>query len=143
MKETSFTWDTTEVPDGRYLVKIVASDRLSNPADPASVEEIIGPILISNTPPKLALQGDPAADEAGCIHLAGTATAGVPLAGVDYRIDAEEWASAEAEDGIFDSETERFRVKTTALDAGEHTIEIRAVDAAGNHVVEKRKVTIP
>jgi len=143
LKETSFTWDTTEVPDGRYLVKIVASDRLSNPADPASVEEIIGPILISNTPPKLALQGDPAADEAGCIHLAGTATAGVPLAGVDYRIDAEEWASAEAEDGIFDSETERFRVKTTALDAGEHTIEIRAVDAAGNHVVEKRKVTIP
>lgn len=143
LRETSFTWDTTEVPDGRYLIKIVATDRLSNPVDAATVEEVIGPVLIVNTPPRLSLAGDPQVDDDRSVALTGTARSSVPLAGVDYRLDEEEWTATVAEDGIFDSETERFAFRTPPLEAGEHTLEVRAVDAAGNQTLEKRQVVVP
>ncbi len=144
LKETSYSWDTTEVPDGRYLVKIVGSDRLSNPADSHTVERVVGPILIANAAPRLefAGSGEPVAGAGRTAALAGTAKAGVPIAGVDYRVDEGEWTSTQVEDGIFDGETEAFTITTAALEAGEHTIEVRVVDAAGNHAEVKRKVTI-
>ncbi|MBI3944917.1 MAG: hypothetical protein HY321_03290, partial [Armatimonadetes bacterium] len=141
-KETSYAWNTTEVPDGRYLIKVVASDRAGNPADAHTVEKIVGPILISNAAPKLSLAGDPAVAADRSVALAGDAGAGIPLAGVDYRVDEGEWISAAAADGIFDGETERFEIRTQALEAGEHSLEVRAVDAAGNHAEQTRKVVV-
>ncbi|MDH7570838.1 MAG: hypothetical protein QHJ73_14755, partial [Armatimonadota bacterium] len=143
LKETSYTWDTTEVPDGTYWIKLVASDRLSNPVDARSVERVAGPILISNTPPQLSLRSGPTVDPDGAVRLAGRAQARVPMAGVDYRVDEGEWTAAAADDGIFDAESEGFSLRTPPLQKGEHTLEVRAVDAAGNHATEKRKVTLP
>lgn len=142
LKDTSFAWETTEVPDGRYLIKIVASDRPSNPTDAHTVERVVGPILVCNTAPQAIVTGEPVVDAERRVRLSGRAQAGAPIAGVDYRVDEEEWISAAAEDAIFDSESERFELQTAALEAGERTIEVRVVDAAGNHVVEKRKVVV-
>lgn len=140
--ETTYLWDTTTVPDGRYLIKVVASDRASNPANAHTVEQIVGPIFICNTPPRLTLANDPLVMPDRTVHLNGETAAGIPISGVDYRVDKAEWVSAAAQDGIFDSERERFEIRTPPLEAGEHTLEVRAVDAAGNHTEQSRKVTV-
>src|SRR5690606_36367751 len=44
LTKTSYTWDTSSLPEGRYRVRVAASDELSNP--PGSVETYA---LVSNT----------------------------------------------------------------------------------------------
>jgi hypothetical protein len=49
------SWDTSEVPDGRYQVRVVVSDRLDNPGDQAlSNSREAGPLLVDNTPAELS-----------------------------------------------------------------------------------------
>ncbi len=56
----------------------------------------------------------------------------VGVAGVQYRIGSDDWASAAASDGIFDSGFEAFTITTQPLGEGEHTIEVKAINQAGN-----------
>jgi hypothetical protein len=52
--ETLVGWDTAEVIDGRYELRLTASDRHDNPAPLAlSSERILGPILVDNTAPEI------------------------------------------------------------------------------------------
>ena len=76
MKETSFTWGYHGSADGRYLVKIVASDRLSNPADPAMSRDHRSDPHLEHAV-EARLQGDPQRMRLAA-SLAGTATAGGP-----------------------------------------------------------------
>ena len=51
-EETLGSWDTSQVPDGHYLVRLTASDEADNPKDLAlSSSTETGPILVDNTPP--------------------------------------------------------------------------------------------
>ena len=43
VKDTSFSWDTTEVPDGTYQLRVIASDKPSNPADALTAQAISSP----------------------------------------------------------------------------------------------------
>ncbi len=54
------------------------------------------------------------------------------IANVQYRVDGGSWQNATATDGTFDGGTEAYTFTTSALSAGTHTIEVRAVDTAGN-----------
>lgn len=49
-----------------------------------------------------------------------------------YRIDAGSWVSVPAYDGAFDEQIEEFRVELPSLSVGPHTVDFRAIDAAGN-----------
>jgi hypothetical protein len=67
----------------------------------------------------------------------------VPIVGIQYRIDKGEWFSAEPLDGIFDSAFEMFRLKTEPLEPGEHTLTLKAFNAAGKSAEVELKVNIP
>jgi len=58
MKETPEqlgSWDTSNVPDGSYHVRVVVSDRLDNPGDLAlSSSRETGPLIVDNTPPEIS-----------------------------------------------------------------------------------------
>ena len=54
------------------------------------------------------------------------------VASVEYRIDGGAWLPAAATDGGFESASENFTIRLTALSDGERTVAARAVDAAGN-----------
>jgi hypothetical protein len=138
-KQTSFSWDTTKVKDGTYIIKVVGSDRLSNPVDALSGEAISDPVVISNAAPKvyafkktLTVLADKSVRVEG---VAYTELAG--LAGVQYKTGADDWASAAAADGIFDSAFETFTLTTLPLSKGEHAIEVKAIDQAGNSATIK------
>ncbi|MEN3000875.1 MAG: SpoIVB peptidase S55 domain-containing protein, partial [Armatimonadota bacterium] len=67
----------------------------------------------------------------------------VPIVGVQYRLNKGEWLSAEPLNGLFDSAFEMFRIKTEPLEPGEHTLTIKAFNAAGKSVEQELKVHIP
>ena len=51
---------------------------------------------------------------------------------IQYSIDGGDWKPMFSSDQIFDSREEHFSFSTEALKAGEHTIAVKANDAAGN-----------
>jgi hypothetical protein len=58
------------------------------------------------------------------------------IGSVEYRIDEDNWAAATAIDGAFDSLSEDYTFTTAALADGEHTVYVRATDAASNTTAE-------
>jgi hypothetical protein len=51
---------------------------------------------------------------------------------VKYRVDRAAWQLATAADGAFDSTTERYHLTSATLSPGFHTLEMAAIDSAGN-----------
>ena len=145
LKETSFSWDTTEVPDGMYQVRVIASDKPSNPTDALSARAISAPFLIANTAPTLTVQvmtGSPTSADDTTIHLHGTVTTGSAFVkAVQAKIDGGDPLAASADDGLFDSPSEGWSLTLPALPAGKHSVEVQALDTAGNTVTKMVDVT--
>ena len=140
----SIKWDTTQVPDGRYLLRVVATDRASNPTEPLFVQKIGEPFIVVNTPPMVFVFERGAEIHANRrAELTGFSTAEVSLAGAQFRVDEGDWFAIDADDGIWDGALESFKILTDPLEPGEHTVETKVVDAAGNVTVTSVKVKLP
>ena len=54
MTEATFEWDTRSVADGKYQVRVVASDALANvPGAGKTAARVSDSVLIDNTPPRI------------------------------------------------------------------------------------------
>jgi len=143
-RDTSKQWDTTSLPDGQYSLKVVATDRVSNPTDPQTSQAISEPFLIVNSAPTITLSGLPAIGPDKTVKVQGVASqALVSITAVQYRIDGGEWLAAVSADGLFDGPRESFTVTTVPLSSGKHTIEVEAFNSAGQKATEKTEVTVP
>ena len=142
VKETSFSWDTTEVPDGTYQLRVIASDKPSNPTGWLTAQAISSPFLVANTPPTLTLGAytlNP--DKTATIHgVARTRTAFVKA--VQGRLDAGDLVAAVADDGLFDSTLEAFTLTIGPFPLGQHTVEVQVIDQAGNTTTAKVNATM-
>ena len=134
LKTSSYALDTTLMSDGRYVIKVKATDKLSNPPNFAkSTEKVSDPFDIDNSQPSVteitATVNEDQTYQISC-------TAADPFSYIQkavYKIDSdEEWQVIFPDDGIFDSKQEILLLHTNSLPAGEHTITIRVTDAAGN-----------
>jgi hypothetical protein len=145
LTKSTYAWDTTTTPDGVYRLKVVASDKASNPANPLSDEDLSAAVRIVNTKPKVTItEKDTKIGPDLTVALDGeSSTAIADIIRVSYRVDKGTWMSAIATDGIFDSPNEGWRIVTDALTKGEHTIEVKATDEADNYASATTKVTIP
>ena len=125
LKQTSHAWDGTSMSDGRYVIKISATDKLSNPPNFAkTAEKISDPFDVDNGQP-VVTDITATANEDQTYQISCTAA--------DMSSDSdEEWQVIFPDDGIFDSKRETLLLQTNTLPAGEHTITIRVTDAAGN-----------
>lgn len=137
----SLTWNTRKVPDGRYRLKVVATDALTCPDEPATAEAISEAVLVDNTAPVI-----PAA-AAKRVGLAPPLTipvrdSGTYLASAEYRVDEGEWIAAAAADGIFDSAEELVRIDRAMLKPGHHALFVRVRDAAGNEATTRIVYTL-
>ncbi len=139
IKQTSYNWDTTKVPDGSYMIKVVATDRVSNASGFQTGEKVVGPVVVANTPPRVSVfKKTVTVAVDGTVSVEGYAYGNnVALAGVQFKVDSGDWMSASATDGIFDTTSEAFTITTDALSKGAHTIEVKAIDAAGNSAADK------
>ena len=132
----SINWNTKKTPDGRYRIKIVTTDALTSPDEPATVEVLSEPVQVVNTPPIIQVAKAQREGPAPPLSIPVT-DAGTYVSSAEYRVDNGEWIAAAAGDGIFDSSEEIIRIDPKRLKAGKHTLELRARDAAGNEATVK------
>lgn len=134
LTQNSHGWDSTSMADGRYVIKVTATDKLSNPPNFAkSTEKISDPFDIDNSQPTVAdITATANEDQTYQISCVAADTSSLIQKAV-YKIDSDEhWQVIFPDDGIFDSKSETLLLQTDPLPAGEHTITIRVTDAAGN-----------
>jgi len=130
LSEKEFEWDTTRVPDGKYYLRVTASDAPANPAGTElSGARVEGPFVIDNTAP---LPGEPEVSRRGAAALitVEVSDAASPLAEAFYSVDGGRWRPVFPVDGIFDSPRERITVKVEKADA--RIVMLRVSDRAGN-----------
>lgn len=128
-----YEWQTRRVPDGRYVLRVVASDRRDNPGGMAKTSSRVSdPVLVDNTAPRLAEIEKSV--ENGEARIAGVATDA--LSAVDsmaYAVDGEaEYHPILPRDLIFDSTREAWRVRISDLAEGPHVVTLRISDTRGN-----------
>jgi hypothetical protein len=137
LKDTNFDWDTHNVPDGRYQIKVVASDSPSNPPGEEKAASRVSEITtVDNTPPLIGdLKPNVAGGQAKIDFTVWDQTSTV--AAVEYAVDsADDWQVALPVDRIFDSQKEIIHLTIADLTPGEHVVTIRATDSHGNQAFE-------
>lgn len=133
LRDSFYTIDAAAVADGRYVVKVVATDAAGNPYNAALAgERVSEPFDIDNTAPVITLTAPPtvagervrltfdAEDRNGRLRLA------------EFSLDAGAWRDLAPADGITDGPRERYTIELPLTGAGEHVIALRAADANGN-----------
>jgi hypothetical protein len=129
--KSELDWDTSTLPEGKYRIRVDASDEMANPPNEVTHHALeTAAVTVDNTPPvfkTLTLQGR---------RLRAEVVDGLgPIVRVEFAVDGQaEWRPLAAADGIFDTADEIVDADVGPL-PGPHWIAIRAYDAAGNAVV--------
>ncbi len=144
IQENYLSWDSTAFPDGKYVVRITASDSPSNPPGQAlSSSRETDPFLIDNTPPAITgLSGTAAPGTAagGKIEVRFHAKDALSTLGkAEYSINGGDWTVVEPTTRLTDSTELDYRV-TVDRGAGETTIAVRVSDEFENQAVAKTVV---
>ncbi len=131
LRDNFYTIDGATLADGRYIIKITASDAPENAAGEAlSGERLSEPVDIDNTPPVVRVSAAQPAGNAATVFDVDDATGKIKRA--DFSVDGGAWSPLFPDDGIADSGHERYSVALPALASGEHTVSLRAFDSSGN-----------
>lgn len=131
LRDTLLVWDTSSVPNGTYVLKVLASDRKANPADLALAGEMESSSFeIDNVAPTVQI-GSVRRDGTRFIVAADIRDGDSAITKVEYSLDAQRWQPAFPRDGILDGRQEGFDLRLDA-DAAGRTLVIRAIDALGN-----------
>ncbi|MFB3922861.1 MAG: hypothetical protein ACE145_14140 [Terriglobia bacterium] len=143
LRQTSLTIESSSLPDGKYVARLVASDSASNATERARSTELqSAPFWIDNTPPRITvLKQETVISETRIQFQALDETS--PLKSAETSTDGEDWHDIQSDDGVVDSRREVFTVKAEKLPPGEHILVLRAYDTAGNAGVGKAVVRIP
>jgi sugar lactone lactonase YvrE len=129
--EPVLAWDTTTVPNGRYVVRIAASDAPSNPEALAlSADKESGAFEVDNTPPVVSAQavaGPPARVRAQVKDDSS------PVRRTEYSVDGGAWEEVHPTDGISDTTDESYEFSPVPLTGpGPHMVGVGAMDRLGN-----------
>jgi len=141
IKEEKYTWDSRTVADGRYEVKVTASDELDNPKGQAlTASRVSRPIVVDNTPPEITRMSHNI--DGWKLRFEATVKDALSVIGsVEYVIDSGEiWHIALPNDGIFDSREENIRFELKIDAPGEHLLAVRFADALGNRTYRNLSV---
>jgi hypothetical protein len=124
-------WDTTSVPNGRYLVQVVVSDLPSNPPEAALTASMESTTFeIDNMPPAVLVTGV-RRDGARSIIAFDVRDADSAVQKAEYSLDGDQWQTIYPKDGIADSRAEQFELVLEGETAARAVI-IRATDALNN-----------
>src|SRR6185436_12778640 len=130
LTDAVLAWDTSTVPNGRYVLKIVASDAPGNPELLALTgDKESEPFDVDNTAPVVQAtlaQRAPARvrvvvrDESSLIRK------------TEWALDGGRWQEIHPQDGINDAVEENYEIAPTNLAPGPHVLVIRSTDSLGN-----------
>jgi hypothetical protein len=148
------TFDATQIPDGGYQIKVVASDSPSHtPGDALTGFKVSERFEVDTTPPLVsglkAIEGEPDCTRKPCARPVRVTfdaeDAFSPIAHAEYSLDAGPWQYIEPVGGLSDSRREHYEVRLAADGpagkAGEHLITVRVYDRHDNVGVAKTVFT--
>jgi hypothetical protein len=137
VKEKRLGWDSTAYADGRYLVRVTATDSPDNPpGQELSGQLVSAPFLIDNTAPEIS--GLTAARSAGKLEVRWRAVdASSPIQSAECSVDGGDWLPVQPTTKISDSSAHDYVLGLGQIPAGEHTIAVRVTDDYDNHSVAK------
>ena len=122
--ESAVNFDTSQLPDGTYELRLIASDIVDNPDNPMTAVKEGVTFQVDNTPPSITFSAE--GDDV-VVRISDKLS---PIGKVEYSADAQKWVRLTPADGISDSSDETFRIKKSAVQ-GKFVI-VRAVDAFYN-----------
>jgi hypothetical protein len=142
LEEAIFVWDTTSVPNGTYVVKVMASDQASNTPGAALEGELESSAFdIDNGPPAVVVTGSRTTNGRTTIQF-DVRDEWSSISKVEYSLDAQRWQVVYPRDGIFDGRTEQFELTLADSDAAKGLI-IRAYDAKNNSATARGDAQSP
>ncbi len=124
IEESQLNFDTSQLPDGRYELRLVATDANDNPLDALRDEKDDVEFEIDNAPPKITFAQS---GNAVTVRVSDEFSA---VGKVEYSADAEKWIRLTPTDGIADSREETYTLSRSDV-SGKFVI-VRAVDGQYN-----------
>ncbi len=136
VRDHYYSWDSTPFADGKYLVRVTASDAPSNPPAQALTASLVStPFLIDNAPPEITgLQGVPSGSKIELQFHAKDALSNIDHA--EYSVNGGDWVVVDPVTLLTDSKEEDYRVLIDPT-RGETTIAVRVTDEFDNQCVSK------
>ena len=150
LEEASFEWDGKTIEDGRYEVRITASDARSNTTSTTMTgSRVSDPVVVDNTGPAVKSIGaaSPAEGDGKYrifeIEVVDELSA---IGKLEYTIDSNaDWVSTVPDDLVYDTTNENFTIKIDAkkdLPKGDHVLTIKVSDAVGNTTYKTLEVNV-
>jgi hypothetical protein len=137
LTDVTWQWDTRKLADGRYEVKVEASDALANAAGTGKmVSRIAEAVQVDNTAPVI---GDIKLTRNGgnvTVSLRVADRGGV-VAGIEYAVDTtEHWQTVPPSDMLNDSPDEQYSIVLPDPGNAARVVSIRSRDESGNMAYE-------
>jgi hypothetical protein len=131
-------WDTVAMPDGRYTLRIVASDATSNPSESARTGERTSMSFeVDNTPPHVENLAAESAQNGHRVQFAAEDDISA-IQSVEYAVNSGKWTLVFPTDGIADSRQESFDFLLPGYrDGGVYTLVVKVTDILGNTVTAR------
>ncbi|MDZ7316436.1 MAG: hypothetical protein ONB24_09965 [candidate division KSB1 bacterium] len=124
-----YSWDSMQMADGWYELKITANDSLSNPKEKSlKGERVSRPFLVDNSAPSLENYRVTAGPKPSVEFEVKDAW--LPIKSAQISIDAGKWEPLYPVDGLFDAPYESFRFQLP--DERPHDVAIKVEDQNGN-----------
>ena len=124
LEEQQFNFDTSQLADGDYEVRLTATDAPDNPENALTSERAGVEFTIDNTAPSIAIE------RSGDKVRVKVRDALSPIGRFEYSVDAQKWTRIQPVDGIADSTEETFELNRSETD-GKFVV-VRAVDGFFN-----------
>jgi sugar lactone lactonase YvrE len=142
LDEKFLTLESDTLPDGKYQVRVVASDAPSNPKSSTLVGDLTSTVFnVDNTPPQIQVSSQVVQERSAVLKFKASDNVSA-LRKAEVSIDGKEWETVFSIDGIVDSKIEEFEIKTEPLASGEHTVALRVYDSNGNVAIGKAVVQV-
>ena len=133
-------WDTTSVPNGRYVIRVTASDAPSNSPSTALTGALESTTFeIDNAPPAIAV-GRTRREGNRTIVTFEVKDEDSAVQKAEYSLDGDRWITIYPRDGIADSRVEQFELSLEG-NIGSQGVIVRATDALNN--VTSTDVAVP
>lgn len=139
LSEAKFPLPVGQLPDGRYHLRLVASDAPSNYESPLNSTRLSPLLIVNNGRPEIReLAVDPASGRL-------TATVADKLSIISELavvVDGGEWHSIAPVDGILDEREESVKLTLPGLSTGRHSVALKAVNEAGGETVVQKSIAL-
>ena len=143
LEADNFEWDGKTVEDGRYEVRVSASDERSNTTTTKLMgSRISEPVVVDNTPPVIKRHSIDKDSKTITLNLQISDEFSA-IGRLQYTVDSNvKWKGTLPNDMLYDTTDEDFTIVIDKLEAGEHIIAVRISDSVGNIIYKTFEVNI-